>query len=37
MKALIENINRYEATNGSIKDLEDIQLPLSFGGPAAQA
>lgn len=37
MKALIENINRYEATNGTIKDLEDIQLPLSFGGPTAQA
>ncbi|HEU0064483.1 MAG TPA: DUF3467 domain-containing protein [Flavisolibacter sp.] len=37
MKALIENIQRYEATNGNIKDLEEVQLPLSFGGPTAQA
>jgi hypothetical protein len=37
MKALIENVNRYEATNGSIKDLEEIQIPMTFGGPAAQA
>ena len=37
MKALTENISRYEAANGEIKDLEDIQLPLNFGGPTAQA
>jgi hypothetical protein len=37
MKALIENIQRFEAANGTIKDLEEIQLPLNFGGPAAQA
>ncbi|MBA2746021.1 MAG: DUF3467 domain-containing protein [Flavisolibacter sp.] len=37
MKALMENVTRYESTNGSIKDLEEIQIPLSFGGPAAQA
>jgi uncharacterized protein DUF3467 len=37
MKALTENISRYEAANGTIKDLEDIQLPLNFGGPSAQA
>lgn len=37
MKALTENINRYEAANGPIKDLEEIQLPLNFGGPTAQA
>jgi hypothetical protein len=37
MKAMIENINRYEATNGSIKDLEEIQIPMTFGGPTAQA
>ncbi len=36
MKALIENINRYEAANGTIKDLEEIQIPLAFG-PTAQA
>jgi hypothetical protein len=37
MKALAENVNRYEAANGVIKDLEDIQIPMTFGGPAAQA
>lgn|SRR5690606_15696183 len=37
MKALTENIGKYEATNGTIKDLEEIQLPLNFGGPTAQA
>ena len=37
MKALTENISRYEAANGAIKDLEDIQLPLNFGGQSAQA
>ena len=37
MKALTENIQRYEAANGNIKDLEEIQIPLAFGGPTAQA
>jgi len=37
MKAMIDNINKYEAANGPIKDLEEIQLPLNFGGPTAQA
>src|SRR4028118_474114 len=37
MKALIENVQRYEAANGEIKDLEEVQIPLNFGGPAAQA
>ena len=37
MKAMIENIGKYEAVNGPIKDLEEVQLPLNFGGPSAQA
>ncbi len=37
MKALTENIHKYESVNGAIKDLEEIQLPLNFGGPTAQA
>ncbi len=37
MKAINENIQKYEAANGSIKDLEEIQLPMNFGGPTAQA
>ncbi len=37
MKALIENIDRFEETNGDIKDLEEVAIPMNFGGPAAQA
>ena len=37
MKAINENIQKYESINGPIKDLEEIQLPLNFGGPTAQA
>src|ERR1700744_4799016 len=37
MKALVENINRFEASNGKIQDLEEVPLPLNFGGPSAQA
>jgi hypothetical protein len=37
MKALIENVNRFESLNGKIQDLEEVQLPMNFGGPTAQA
>lgn len=37
MKALTENVSRFEALNGKIQDLEDAQIPMNFGGPAAQA
>jgi hypothetical protein len=37
MKALTENIVRFEAGNGKIQDLEEVQLPMNFGGPTAQA
>ncbi len=37
MKALTENISRYEAANGPIKDIEEVQIPFNFGGPPAQA
>jgi hypothetical protein len=37
MKALTENIQKYEAMNGAIKDLEEMQMPFNFGGPTAQA
>jgi Protein of unknown function (DUF3467). len=37
MKALTENISRYESANGLIKDIEEVQIPFNFGGPAAQA
>ena len=37
MKALTENVEKFEAVNGAIKDIEEMQLPLNFGGPSAQA
>jgi hypothetical protein len=37
MKALTEYVSRFESVNGKIQDLEDVQLPLNFGGPVAQA
>jgi Protein of unknown function (DUF3467) len=37
MKALTENILRFEGTNGKIQDLEEVTLPMNFGGPTAQA
>src|SRR6476620_6794138 len=37
LKALIENVQRYEAANGEIKDLEEVQIPMNFGGPTAKA
>lgn len=36
-KALSDNIQRFENAHGKIKDLEAGALPLSFGGPTAQA
>ena len=37
MKALTDNIQKFETVNGSIKDLEEVQIPMQFGGPTAQA
>ncbi|MFI5155960.1 MAG: DUF3467 domain-containing protein [Chitinophagales bacterium] len=37
MKALNENIGRFENANGKIQELEEVQLPMNFGGPTAQA
>ena len=37
MKALTENIQRFEAANGKIQDIEEVQIPMNFGGPSAQA
>lgn len=37
MKAMIENVSRFESVNGEIKDLEAVELPMNFGGPTAQA
>jgi Protein of unknown function (DUF3467) len=37
MKAIIENVKKFEAANGTIQDMEQVELPFTFGGPAAQA
>lgn len=37
MKAMIENVKKFEAANGNIQDMDQVELPFTFGGPAAQA
>jgi hypothetical protein len=37
MKALIENVGRFEDAHGAIQDLEAVEIPMNFGGPTAQA
>lgn len=37
VRALQDNIARFEQANGKIKDLDAIGFPLNMGGPTAQA
>ncbi|MEX0635445.1 MAG: DUF3467 domain-containing protein [Ferruginibacter sp.] len=37
MKAIVENVQKFETTNGTIQDLEALEVPFNFGGPTAQA
>ncbi len=37
MKAIAENISRFEDAHGHIQDLEQVEIPMNFGGPTAQA
>lgn len=37
MRALVENVKRFEAQHGAIKDGESTNMPFSFAGPAGQA
>jgi hypothetical protein len=37
MKAMAENVKKFEATHGSIQDMESVEIPFNFGGPPAQA
>ncbi|TAD92931.1 MAG: DUF3467 domain-containing protein [Bacteroidetes bacterium] len=37
MKALMENVGRFEAGHGEIQDLEAVEIPMNFGGPSALA
>jgi hypothetical protein len=37
LAALQDNIQKFEAVHGTIKQTESIGIPMNFGGPAAQA
>lgn len=37
MKALIENVSKFEQVHGQIKDVEQVALPMQFGGRTGQA
>jgi len=38
LKALTENIHKYESMHGTIDDVDEMQgIPMNFGGPTAQA
>ncbi|PUZ29314.1 DUF3467 domain-containing protein [Chitinophaga parva] len=37
MKAMLDNIKKYEAAHGPIQDQEPVSVPMNFGGPTAQA
>ncbi|MDB5201456.1 MAG: hypothetical protein JWQ27_865 [Ferruginibacter sp.] len=37
MKALVDNVQKFETTNGTIQDIESVEIPFNFGGPPAQA
>jgi hypothetical protein len=37
MKAFVDNIEKYEQAHGPIKDIEEMRMPLHFGGPTGLA
>jgi hypothetical protein len=37
MRALVENVKRFEAQNGPIKEQETVAAPFNFGGTPGQA
>ena len=37
MKAIIDNVKKFETANGTIQDMESVEIPFNFGGPPAQA
>lgn len=37
MRALVENVKRFEAQNGTIKEQEQVNIPFNFGGTTGQA
>ncbi len=37
MKAIVENVKKFEAVNGTIQDMDMVDIPFTFGAPVAQA
>jgi hypothetical protein len=37
LSALADNVSKFEAVHGTIKQTEGIGIPMNFGGPTAQA
>jgi len=37
MKAIVENVKKFEAVNGTIQDMDAVDVPFTFGAPTAQA
>lgn len=37
LNALAENVSKFEAVHGTIKETESVGIPMNFGGPTAQA
>lgn len=37
MRALADNVQKYEASHGAIRESDLPEIPMNFGGPLAQA
>lgn len=37
MRALADNVQKFEQVHGTIRETEMPEIPMNFGGPAAQA
>ena len=37
MRALVDNIQKFEQVHGNIRETEMPEIPMNFGGPTAQA
>ena len=37
MRALIDNVQKYESAHGTIRESDMPEIPMNFGGPPAQA
>jgi hypothetical protein len=37
MRALVDNLQKFEQVHGVIRETEMPEIPMNFGGPTAQA